>query len=183
MISVVGGKLTTAAELARQCADKLGPRPRTSSSLAIAPQENLDALLDGWVAEIADAGSISAGSAQAMVEWHGARSTAIASTAATSAKIRAPLCPHTPHIVAEAVDAFTHQCAASLADVLLRRVPVALGGCWSEACSREAAMRIGVVMGWNEHQTAAELETLETERSAFLRKPARVDQMLEAAAD
>jgi glycerol-3-phosphate dehydrogenase len=183
MISVVGGKLTTAAELARQCADKLGPRPKASSALAIAPQENLDALLDGWVAEIADAGSISTGSAQAIVEWHGARSTVIASTAASSAKMRAPLCPHTEHIVAEAVDAFTHQCAVSLADVLLRRVPVALGGCWSEACSREAAMRIGVAMGWNEHQAAVELEALETERTAFLRKPARVDQMLEAAAD
>jgi glycerol-3-phosphate dehydrogenase len=97
--------------------------------------------------------------------------------------MRAPLCPHTEHIVAEAVDAITHQCAVSLADVLLRRVPVALGGCWSEACSREAAMRIGVVLGWNEHQAAVELEALETERTAFLRKPGRVDLMLEAAAD
>ena len=85
--------------------------------------------------------------------------------------------------MAEAVDAFTHQCAVTLADVLLRRVPVALGGCWSETCSRDASMRVGAAMGWNEHQAAVELEALETERSAFLRKPARVDLMLEAAAD
>ncbi|MBZ5597180.1 MAG: glycerol-3-phosphate dehydrogenase/oxidase [Acidobacteriia bacterium] len=183
MISVIGGKLTTAAELARQCVDKLGLRPRTSAGLATAPEENLDALLDGWVAEIADAGGIGAGSAQAIVEWHGGRSLAIAATAASSAKMRAPLCPHTQHIVAEAVDAFTHQCAVSLADVLLRRVPVALGGCWSETCSRDAAMRVGTVMGWSEHEAAVELEGLEMERTAFLRKPARIDLMLKAAAD
>ncbi|MBZ5705564.1 MAG: glycerol-3-phosphate dehydrogenase/oxidase [Acidobacteriia bacterium] len=183
MISVVGGKLTTAAELARQCVAKLGLGSRTAPTLVTAPEESLDALLDGWVTEISQAGGIGAGSAQAIVEWHGGRSKAIASTAATSAKMRASLCPHTPHIVAEAVDAFTHQGAVTLADVLLRRVPVALGGCWSEACSRDAAMRIGTVMGWNEHQAAAELEAFETERAAFLRKPTRVDLMLEAAAD
>ncbi|HVO81167.1 MAG TPA: glycerol-3-phosphate dehydrogenase/oxidase [Terriglobales bacterium] len=183
MISVVGGKLTTAAELARQCAAKLGLRPQRRASLTMAAEENLDALLDGLVSEIADAGGIGAGSAQAIVEWHGGRSLTIARTAAPSAKMRAPLCPHSQHIVAEAVDAFTHQSAVTLADVLLRRVPVALGGCWSEACSREAAMRVGTVMGWNEHQAAVELEALETERTAFLRKPARVDLMLEAAAD
>jgi hypothetical protein len=81
------------------------------------------------------------------------------------------------------VDAFTHQSAVTLADVLLRRVPVALGGCWSDTCSRNAAMRIGTAMGWNEHETATELESFETERAAFLRKPAHVDLMLEAAAD
>jgi glycerol-3-phosphate dehydrogenase len=183
MISVVGGKLTTAAELARQCAVQLGLRPTASSALATASQENLDALLDGWVAEISEAGGISASSAQAMVEWHGGRALAIAGTAASSAKMRAPLCAHTPHLVAEAVDAFTRQGAVTLADVLLRRVPVALGGCWSETCSRDAAMRIGTVMGWNEHQAAVELEAFETERTAFLRKPARVEQMLQAAAD
>jgi glycerol-3-phosphate dehydrogenase len=183
MISVVGGKLSTAAELARQCAAKLGLRPRTTAVPAPFPTETLDALLDGWVSEIADAGGINAGSAQALVEWHGPRSRTIAATAASNDKMRAALCPHTQHIVAEAVDAFIHQGAASLADVLLRRVPVALGGCWSQDCSRDATLRIATAMGWNEQQAASELEAFETERSAFLHKPARVDLMLEAAAD
>ena len=100
-----------------------------------------------------------------------------------SADLRAPLCSHSEHIVAEAVDAFAGECAATLGDVLLRRVPVALGACWSPACSREAAARIGAVMGWNETQAAVQLEAFEIERSAFLRKPARIDAMLDAAAD
>jgi hypothetical protein len=54
--------------------------------------------------------------------------------------------------------------------VLLRRVPVALGACWSAACSREAATRIGAAVGWSEQRTAAELEIFERERESFLRK-------------
>jgi hypothetical protein len=70
----------------------------------------------------------------------------------------------------------------TLGDVLLRRVPVALGACWSETCSREAALRIGAVMGWNEEQTAGHLEALEMERAAFLRRP-RANARMATAAD
>jgi glycerol-3-phosphate dehydrogenase len=140
-------------------------------------------MLDQWVLEIAQAGGISESSSRAVVEWHGKRSLNIARMALSSAEMRAPLCPHSEHIVAEAADAFNSECAATLADVLLRRVPVALGGCWSGACSRDAAMRIATVMGWNEEQMAAELEVFENERAAFLRKPSRVGSFLEAAAD
>ena len=70
-----------------------------------------------------------------------------------------------------------------MADVLLRRVPVALGACWSQICSRDATARIGAVMGWNEQQAAAELEAFESEREAFLRKPSAMNAILEAAAD
>jgi hypothetical protein len=69
-----------------------------------------------------------------------------------------------------------------LADVLLRRVPVALGGCWTDACSREAALRIRAAMGWSEEEMAAELEAMEEERTAFVHKP-RTGVPLEAAAD
>jgi hypothetical protein len=70
-----------------------------------------------------------------------------------------------------------------LGDVLLRRVPVALGACWSESCSREAALRIGAVMGWNQHEIGSNLESFEIERTAFLRRPARRSSTFEAAAD
>ena len=70
----------------------------------------------------------------------------------------------------------------TLGDVLLRRVPVALGACWSDSCSREAALRIAAVLGWNDQTTGANLEALEMERAAFLRKP-RMGVRLETAAD
>ena len=183
VISVIGGKLTTAAELARQCAAKIGVSAKSSRTLALASANSAELLLDRWIVEIGSAGGISETAAHGIVEWHGKRAMEISRLAQEGAKLRAPLCSHTEHIVAEAVDAFAAECAVTLADVLLRRVPVALGGCWSSNCSREAAARIGAVMGWNDKQANAELEAFELERSAFLRKPAQVNALLEAAAD
>ena len=183
MISVIGGKLTTAAELARECANKIGARSDRPRELAVISGDNLDPVLDQWVLEIANAGGISEDSARGIVEWHGKRSLTIARMAISGAELRAPLCQHTEHIVAEAVDAFANECAVTMADVLLRRVPVALGACWSDGCSRDATARIGAVMGWNEHQAASELEAFETERASFLRKPSGMNAVLEAAAD
>ena len=183
MISVIGGKLTTAAELARQCAAKIGVSRKSSTTLAIASADNAGLMLDRWVIEIGNMGGISEDTARGIVEWHGRRALDISRMAHRSAELRAPLCSHSEHIVAEAVDAFAGECAVTLGDVLLRRVPVALGPCWSPACGREAAARIGAVMGWNETQSAAQLEAFESERSAFLRRPQRLDTMLEAAAD
>ena len=183
MISVIGGKLTTAAELARQCAAKIGVSRKSSKTLAIASADNAELMLDRWVIEIGNLGGISEDTARGIVEWHGRRALDISRMAHRSADLRAPLCSHSEHIVAEAVDAFAGEHAVTLGDVLLRRVPVALGPCWSPACGREAAARIGAVMGWNETQSAAQLEAFEGERSAFLRRPRRLDTMLEAAAD
>jgi glycerol-3-phosphate dehydrogenase len=183
MISIIGGKLTTAAEVARQCAAKIGLGKEHLAPPVTSVIGEIDPLLDGWVARVADAGSISAESARAIVEWYGKRSVVIARMALSSANLRAPLCRHTPHIVAEAVDAFTHEYAATLGDVLLRRVPVAFSACWSQQCSRDAAMRIGAVMGWTESEIAAHLEALETERAAFLVRPAAKGVPLQAAAD
>ena len=183
MISVIGGKLTTAASLAREVARKIGIPVQEPKAVTVGPGSALDPVLDQQVIEIARSGSISEETARGMMEWHGQRAMDIARMALVSAELRAPICPHTPHIVAEVVEAYRKEYAVSLADVLLRRVPVALGACWSESCSREAALRIGAVMGWNDQEFGANLEAFETERTAFLQKPARSISSLEAAAD
>jgi glycerol-3-phosphate dehydrogenase len=183
MISVIGGKLTTAAELARQCAARIGIAQSSINTLAIASTENAQLLVDRWVVEIAQGGGISEQTARAIVEWHGKRALDIFRMALQDAALRTPLCSHSEHIVAEAVDAFAGECAATLGDVLLRRVPVALGACWSPHCSGEAAARIGAVMGWKDTQAARELEAFEIERLAFLSQPAKTKASLEAAAD
>jgi len=74
--------------------------------------------------------------------------------------------------VAEAVHAMSDEYAVTLADVVLRRVPVALGACWSAECGRMASKRVGSAVGWDERQTFAAWEVFEAEREAFLRKPA-----------
>ena len=82
--------------------------------------------------------------------------------------MRASLCPHTEHIVAEAVEAFQDEYAVTLGDVLLRRVPVALGACWSKECSELAAARIASAKGWSDAETRSQLENFEIERTTFL---------------
>jgi glycerol-3-phosphate dehydrogenase len=183
MISIIGGKLTTAAALARECARKVGASVAEPKAIAVGPGTNLDPLLDQAVVEIAHAGSISEESARGILEWHGKHALDIARMALVSVELRAPICPHTSHIVAEVVEAYRNECAVTMGDVLLRRVPVALGPCWSESCSREAALRIGAVLGWNEQTLGSNLENFEMERAAFQHRPARNTSVLEAAAD
>jgi glycerol-3-phosphate dehydrogenase len=184
LISVIGGKLTTAASLARECAKKIGLKVSEEKlAIGIGPGHSLDPLLDQAVLDIAQAGSISEESARGMMEWHGKRAMDIARMALVSVELRAPICPHTSHIIAEVVEAYRRECAVTMGDVLLRRIPVALGPCWSESCSREAALRIGAVLGWNEQTLGANLENFEMERSAFLQKPSARGAAFDAAAD
>jgi glycerol-3-phosphate dehydrogenase len=183
MISVIGGKLTTAASLARECARKIGLTVEEPTAVTVGPGSALDPMIDQEVLEIARAGSVSEETARGIMEWHGKRALDIARMALVSAELRAPICPHTTHVVAEVVEAYRKEYAVSLADALLRRVPVALGACWSESCSREAALRIGAVLGWSDHDFAANLEAFEVERTAFLQRPVMGGASLEAAAD
>jgi glycerol-3-phosphate dehydrogenase len=183
MISVIGGKLTTAASLARHCARTIGLHVPEPGTVAMGPGPALDPVLDGAVLELAHIGAVSQESAQGLLEWHGQRAGDIARMALASAELRAPICPHTSHIIAEVVEAYRREYAVTLADVLLRRVPVALGACWSESCSREAALRVGAVLGWNDWTMGANLEAFEMERSAFLHPAESRVSAFDAAAD
>ena len=170
MISVIGGKLTTAAQVARECAGKIGIPIPPSGPVVLVPEDEIAGGLDDFSAELSGIAGISETAADAIMAWHGKRTLAIAELARTSVEMRSPLCAHTEHIVAEAVDALKNEFAVTLADVLLRRVPVALGACWSEECSRTAAVRIGAVMTWSDAEIKSGLEAFEQERSEFLRK-------------
>ncbi|HKD90530.1 MAG TPA: glycerol-3-phosphate dehydrogenase/oxidase, partial [Terriglobales bacterium] len=175
MLSIVGGKLTTAGSLARQCARalKLSVAEPTRTLVAAAPANGIEATLWQWSRLVAAIAGISEASAAAMAEWHGRNALCIAREAQRDELLRKTLCPHTEHIVAEAVNAVTREQAMNAADVLLRRVPVALGGCWSEECSRIAVERVGAALAWGAARRAQELEALEVERGAFLIRPQR----------
>jgi glycerol-3-phosphate dehydrogenase len=173
MISVIGGKLTTAASLARECVRRIGARVEEPSAMLLGQgpcSDDIGAALVQWSRQIAATAHISEQSARAIAEWHGRRAMAVARLAASDERLRAPLCRHSHHLVAEAVEAVQHELAATLGDILLRRVPVALSACWTEACSHEAATRIGTALGWDEIRRGGELDAFECERAQFLRK-------------
>jgi glycerol-3-phosphate dehydrogenase len=170
LISVIGGKLTTAASLARDVGRKLGlviPEPANVFA-APALEEDLESTVRQWARLVACKAGIPEESAQGVAEWHGRHALAIAHAASLDERLREPICRHTCHLVAEAVESVAHECAITLSDILLRRVPVALGACWSEACSREAATKIGLALGWDQTRTHLEVERFEQERQQFL---------------
>ncbi len=172
MISVIGGKLTTAASLARECAGLIGLDVEEPRGTALIPESvRFDVLSREWAETTAAQVGIAVESARAIAAWHGAGRLGIAQLAKRADRMRQSLCPHTHHIVAEGVNALASEHAQTLSDVLLRRVPVALDGCWSAECSAVAARRVGDALGWPGQRIGAEREAFEAERAAFLHKP------------
>ncbi len=175
LISVIGGKLTTAASLARDCARAIGlsvPEPFMPFA-AVGQASGMESTLAQWAHFVARTAHINVESAREIAAWHGPRAMCIARLARQRSSLAATLAACTNHIVAEAVDAVRYECAATLGDILLRRVPVALSASWNEFASRQAAERIGEALGWPDQQIQAELERFEMERNSFLREPQR----------
>ena len=170
LLSIIGGKLTTAAALAREVARAVGIHsPEPSRIIAgPAPAEVVESIFKHWAHLMGSKAHIPELSAEAIAAWHGRHAQAIATAAAQDESLRAPLCSHTSHIVAEAVEAVSREHAVTLGDILLRRVPVALSECWDHGCSREAAANIGGALGWNAFRIGRELERFEEERQKFL---------------
>ncbi len=170
LISVVGGKLTTAARLARDCARKIGIRiPEPAVDLCAAPtSDGICSALRQWAYQVSGMLGISQETAFAIAQWHGADALTVTRLAASDPVWRTSICSHSPHILAEVAKAVRHEKAVSLGDILLRRVPVALGACWTAECSQEAAEKIGYALGWPLARIDQELENFELERSAFL---------------
>ncbi|HSM87366.1 MAG TPA: glycerol-3-phosphate dehydrogenase/oxidase [Candidatus Limnocylindrales bacterium] len=170
MISVIGGKLTTAASLARDVARKLGMQVPEPASVLAAPvqEEDVESVVRQWSRIVACKARIPEGCAHGIAEWHGRHALAIAHAASLDERLRQPICAHGCHLVAEAVEAVAHESAITLGDILLRRVPVALGACWSEDCTREAAAKIGCALGWDQARVHQEIDAFELERKAFL---------------
>ena len=170
LISVIGGKLTTAASLARDVARKLGadvPEP-VNVFASPAMEDDVESTVRQWARLVACKAKIPESCAHGIAEWHGRHALAIAHSASLDERLREPICQHSCHLVAEAVEAVAHEFAVTLGDILLRRVPVALGACWQEECSREAAEKIGRALGWDQQRIYMELLRLEEERAQFL---------------
>lgn len=185
LISVIGGKLTTAAGLAREAGRKLGLAIPEPASVLAAPvdEEGIESVVRLWSHAVACKARIPEQCAHGIAEWHGRHALAIAHAASVDERLREPICEHSCHLVAEAVEAVAHESAITLGDILLRRVPVALGPCWSEECSREAALKIGTALGWDTARIHQEVDSFEEERRKFLHphtQPPPMDRPLES---
>lgn len=173
LISVIGGKLTTAASLAREVARAVGIRASEPAlpNIAPAPADGIESSLGQWARQVSAIAGINEASARAISEWHGRSAMAVARLAGSDSRFRERLCDHCDHVVAEAVEAVMFESAVTLGDILLRRVPVGLSGECGTECARTAAGRIGTALGWSHHRIVEEMDAYCEERSRFLRQP------------
>lgn len=172
LLTVIGGSLTTAFPAARECAARIGFCLRENPICEYLPgrSNGMKIALAHWSQTVAVFARIAPSTAQAIASWHGREALGIARLACGRPEMREQLCPHSEHIVAEAVNAVRCEHAVFLSDILLRRVPVALSSCWSELCTRTAAERVARALGWSDQVTADQVAALESERNAFFVK-------------
>ncbi len=200
MISIIGGKLTTAASLARQCARAMGINVPEPKGYAVIPVNFNDFETDNGgsvenlgrnelanvgtgvharptravaraLLELSEFARIPSASVKAIGQLFGHAAPRVFNVIQIDDAYREPICPHTDHLVGEAVYAARSEFAVTLADILLRRVPVALGPCWSEECTRIAAQNIGAALHWTPERTAIQADDFQEEYDRFLRKP------------
>jgi glycerol-3-phosphate dehydrogenase len=183
LISVIGGTLSTATGVATDVVQMMGLAGGKPGIAVVVPpkEEKLEASLQQWTQMVAAKADLHDETASALTEWHGRHAMDIAHLASTDERLREPICGHTRHLVAEALHAAQQECAVTLADIVLRRVPVALGPCWSETCGWEAARKIGAALGWDEPEMVRQLQSLEEERQTFLHPRMKAEQAVSRA--
>lgn len=176
LYSIIGGKLTTAASLARQVVARLGVKIAGEAVpfVAVGPASGFENTLTRWSQIAAAQLDISPAIARATAEWHGRCAFSILRRIHADRNLATPIVDGTHHPLAEAVHATQRECAVTLADILLRRVPIALTMDWSEERSAQAARRIGKAMHWREAEVQAQLQLFEEERAKLLGSRGRV---------
>jgi glycerol-3-phosphate dehydrogenase len=171
MISVIGGKLTTAASLARECVRAMGINVPEPEGYAAITADFHDIDYHQFDRERVEFARMNLASVRAITGLFGHAAPSVFNVIQLDHAYREPICPHADHLVGEAVYAARNEFAVTLADILLRRVPVALGPCWSEECTRIAAQNIGAALHWTPERIAIQAGAFEEEYGRFLRKP------------
>lgn len=173
MLSIFGCNLTTAVSLARNTAKTMGLRPvrLPEGQIAIGNASGVKNTLRQWSTAVQAVTGIPRQSAEAVARWHGRHAMCVVQTAMHNPLMRMPIVEGYPQLVAQAVEAVAYEHAVTLADILLRRVPMALDQHWDEQHTAQAATRIASTVGWNERRMREEIEAFEEERGQFLHKP------------
>lgn len=173
LLSIFGGTLATASALAQSTAHTMGlkldrlPDPQ----LAFGESSVVESTLQQWASAVHASTGIAKESAEAVARWHGRHAMCVIQTALHDPILRLPIVEGRPQLVAQAVEAVAYERAVTLADILLRRVPIALDQNWNEDSTLQAAARIAPALYWNERRMKEEIQAFEEERSRFLYKP------------
>jgi glycerol-3-phosphate dehydrogenase len=175
MVSVAGGKLTTYRRMAAEVVDKAldvlrmcgwafdPPRPADTAREPLPgavgwPKDDDDSQL---VADIiaASAGSFEEDTARYLAGSHGVLGMDVAVLAAARPELAARLVPGRPEVLACVEWAVTRELAATVDDVLQRRLPLFFKDLdQGLGCAERVADHMAAALGWDEARRAQELE-------------------------
>ncbi len=174
LLSIFGATLTTANSLAHKTASTMGLHPldgEPAPQNACGESSEVQNTLERWASAVHASTGIPQESTEAIARWHGRHAMCIVHNAMRDPVLRMPIVDGRPQLVAQALEAVTYEHALTLADILLRRVPMALDQNWSEDSTIQAATRIAPALNWSERRMKEEIQAFEEERSRFLHKP------------
>jgi glycerol-3-phosphate dehydrogenase len=161
LVSITGGKLTTyramAAEAVDAVARELGRRlPPTPTARAPLPGGSIEDV----ATEVARAAAITGDEAVArrLVHAHGDGWGAVWSLAREEPRLAERLDPSLPYVGAELVHAARQEMAWTLADLLVRRVPIAFATRdHGRAVALDAARMVAPMLGWDDARVEEEV--------------------------
>jgi len=166
LISIVGGKLTTYRNLARQTVDvayrKLGRQAPPSRTDKIPLPGGAVQDFAAFAADFKATSGLTDELAERLLKLYGARAPDVLEMAGDDASLRLPLSPtptvETGVIGAEILYAFERELAQTLADALLRRTMVGLGPKVGLDADEAAAEVAAKHLGWTGEQAEKEVE-------------------------
>lgn len=165
-VTIAGGKLTTYRRMAAEALDhallQTGKAPKcTTHERALPGSEGLkdDADLDALAHELT-VGGMKADHADALVKLYGVRSTVLAEREGSDPAAAEAIDPELPWTMAQVDEAVENELAATLDDVLTRRVPVLLRARdQGLGVAEKVAGRMATKLGWSADRKAEELAT------------------------
>ena len=143
LLSIVGGKLTTARQLGREVAERVHShigRPRARGVRALPARDH------GAAAFLPPAAM------QHLRGTYGPRAHAVASYTASDPDLARPLSDAHPDIAAQVAYAVQHEGARTVADILFRRTAIGLSGDLGRSAAAPTAALMQRLLGWSDDQ-------------------------------
>ncbi|MDE3095410.1 MAG: glycerol-3-phosphate dehydrogenase/oxidase [Chloroflexota bacterium] len=161
LLSVVGGKLTTYRSLARIAMLAIAKHAQPSTPPHGLPERRPSRERPGG-----EGGPLAV---------YGPRAGEVRALADADPSLREPVCAHNPEVLAQVAYAAACEHAATLADALLRRLPVG----WSKCHALDGAERCAHVMaqrlGWDDSRVSGEVAAYERELRRTLVPPDAIE--------
>lgn len=157
LLSVIGGKLTTYRSLSRLAVPAIAKHVSPSGEPARRPAE-----AGGWRLE---AGRTSD---EDPLSLYGARADDVRALIDADASLGERICEHNPEVLAQVAYAVEREQAATLADVLLRRLPCGWSACHGLDGAERAARVMAPRLGWDEAVTATAVASYRRELAETL---------------